>query len=111
MWDRFALPATDSEAKAISPQLLGCWSLINRLRWRMALLVQTREVVSLGDPVKWLSVVKLVFSALLSKDSLLTFRPTSLYFYLEMQKKEEVVKCWWERDEFKVLLGLSWFPS
>lgn len=55
---RFAPSATDSESEAINSELLGSWSLINRSRWRMALLVQPGEVVTLGDSVRWHSVME-----------------------------------------------------
>lgn len=58
VWDRFTPTATGSEAEAINPELSGSWSLINRPRWRMALLVQPGEVVTLGDPAKWHSVME-----------------------------------------------------
>lgn len=50
VWDRFAPSGTGSEAEAINPELLGSWSMINRPRWRMALLVQPGEVSTLDDP-------------------------------------------------------------
>lgn len=58
VWDRFTPSATGSEAEVINPELSGSWGLINRPGWRMAPLVQPREVVTLGDPVKWHSVME-----------------------------------------------------